>query len=471
MKKILLFSSLIFLILTMSSCVTFNKQSPLVTREYLEGMPLVLDFARPVIKVEIYNGNSLIYIFEGDIIYNLKTNLILHDDITVKTTEFYKNRQYTNVVKKIEPKLQFLLYGGADNNLDVKYEDPLSKETDYFFDLDIDEIKTSIEKSSMDISVAILGDRNAKSDEIIFISKFKGNYIEHRFLPLELGFDSELSSASTQTLFKFIDKLLVKNNNTVKILDLWDHGNGWALESKGIEPKAIIQDDTTNNVLRIKDIRDVLNEYNNKYNSKIDILAFDACNMTSLEIIYEFKDLVDYFIGSVYSIAGFGFYYDFFHDLDEDDLIKSFLKKVVEDYRYYYSDIYPLNRLSLSVADMFKFKEIWNKINNIIGVKYDYSLYKNDGNNYVSEPTDMIDVNDLILNTGEFLSSYINSAIINSVVRIDGIDYPGYSGIGMMFEDIFNNSNSNYADYKSLSFYNDFQNWIEITWKNIIKNK
>ncbi|WP_129408639.1 clostripain-related cysteine peptidase [Marinitoga lauensis] len=473
MRKINLFLMLLLLALFLSSCINFNKQSPLVTQEYLEGMPLILEFSRPVVGVDIYNGEKKIYSYNGDIIYKLKTNLILHGDITVKTTEFYKNRQYINTVKKVEPKLQFLLYGGADNSLDVKYQDPLTNETDYFFDLDIDEIERSIQKSMMNISVVILGDRSAKSDEIIFISKFNGDYIEQRFSPEDFGFSSELSSASTKTLFEFIDKFAVRNSNTVKALDLWDHGNGWAWESKGlsIQPKAIIQDDTTNKVLKIKDIKDVINEYEKKYNTKINILAFDACNMTSLEIIYEFRNLVDYFVGSVYSIAGFGFYYDFFHGLDEKNLEESLVYKIVDKYKYYYTQEYNmLNRLSLVGFNLKSFSG-WNNINNIAGVKYGYTLYRNDGNNYVSEPTDMIDVNNLILNTGEFLSSYINPAIVNAVVRIDGVDYPGYSGIGIMFEDIFDtNPNGYYDDYKALDFYKEYQNWIEGTWKNIIKN-
>ncbi|WGS63967.1 clostripain-related cysteine peptidase [Marinitoga aeolica] len=472
MKKSIFFVLTLVISFFLSSCITFDKQSPLLTNEYLEGIPLVLEFSRPVVKVDIYDGNNKIYSYSGDIIYELKTNLILHNDVTVKITEFYKERQYTDIIKKVEPQIQFLLYGGADNNLDMKYEDPLTNETDYFFDLDIDEIERSIRKSLLNISVVILGDRSAKNDEIIFISNFKGNYMEYRFSPSDFGFSSELSSASTKTLFEFMDKLAVRNNNTVKALDLWDHGNGWAWESKSlsIQPKAIIQDDTTNKVLRIKDIKDVINEYEKKYNTKIDILAFDACNMTSLEIIYEFKDLVDYFIGSVYSIAGFGFYYDIFYDLDINNLESSLVYNIIDKYKYYYTQVSYLDRLSLVGVNMRAFSEVWNKINDVKTVKSNFVLYKNDGK-YRSEPTDMIDVNDLILNTGEFLSSYVKPAIVNSVVRIDGVDYLNYSGIGVMFENIFDtNPNGYYDDYKALDFYNDFQQWIESTWKNIIKN-
>jgi hypothetical protein len=115
MRKII--PLIVIIIFFLSSCITFEKQSPLTTLEYLEGMPLVLNFERPVVKVDIYDGNNKIYSYSGDIIYELKTNLILHNDITVKVTEFYKNRQYTNIVKKVEPQIQFLLYVGADNSL------------------------------------------------------------------------------------------------------------------------------------------------------------------------------------------------------------------------------------------------------------------------------------------------------------------------------------------------------------------
>ncbi|KLO21401.1 MULTISPECIES: clostripain-related cysteine peptidase [unclassified Marinitoga] len=475
MKNIKIFTIIIILIIlsTLTSCISFQKQSPLLTFEYLEGMPLILEFSRPVIKVEIFDRENLIYSYNGDIIYELKTNLILHNDVTVKITEFYKNREYINILKKIEPDIQFLLYGGADNSLDSKYNDPITGENDYFFDLDISEIRKSIKKSNINIVINILSDRYAKNDEIIFISNFRGNYFEYVYTPDKLDFSAELSSASTSTMFKFLDILSVKNNKTIKILDLWDHGNGWAWEARksiNIQPKAIIQDDTSNKVLKIKDIKSVIQYYDKKYSTKIDILAFDACNMMSIEIMYEFKDLVDYFIGSVYSIAGLGFYYNFFHDLDEDNLKESLVYKIIEQYNYYYTVEYHLDRLSLSAVNLNYFS--WDKIQKTNNINTNYVLYKNDGNNYVSEPTNMIDINNLILNNGEYLADYINPAIINSVVRIDGINYPEYSGIGIMFEDIFTtNPNGYYDDYKALSFYDEFQNWIETTWKNIIQNQ
>lgn len=466
MRKIL--PILFVIVILFSSCLTFEKQSPLTTYEFLEGMPLVLEFERPVVKVDIYDGDKLVYSYNGDIIYELKTNLIFHKDITVKIAEFYNLRQYTNIVKKVDPDIQFLLYGGADNSLDQKYEDPMSKTYDYFFDLDILEIKKSLQKSSKNIIVTIIGDRQAKEDELIFISNLKGKYMEYRYIPYDFGFEEELSSASTDVLYNFLDKFFIKNNITKKVLDIWDHGNGWAWESKSIlSTKAIIQDDTNKRYLKIRDIRNVIEKYDNKYNTKIEVLAFDACNMTSLEIMYEFKDLVDYFIGSVYTVAGFGFYYDFFHNLDENNLVESFVYNIIDKYNYYYTNISYLDRLSLVGAKLKGFN--WSNINNIDNVVGNYDLYKNDGRTYVSEPTDMIDVNNLILKTGENLSNYVTPAIINSVVRIDGMDYPNYSGIGIMFEDIFYN-NDNYEDYKALTFYNDYQDWIETTWKSIIKN-
>ncbi|KAF2956155.1 clostripain-related cysteine peptidase [Marinitoga sp. 38H-ov] len=461
MRKILIL--LLIIIAILSSCI--SKQSPLVIYEYIEGMPLVLEFERPVISVDIYEGNNLVYSYNGDIIYQLKTNYIFHTDITVKITEF-NNKTYTNVIRKVEPKIHFLLYGGADNSLDQKFDDPLTNEYDYFFDLDIIEIKNSIQKSSQNILVTVLGDRKAKDDELIFIANLNGKYMEYRYKPYEFNFDLEITSASTDTLFEFLDKMFVKNKNTIKVLDIWDHGNGWAWESKGLlSTKAIVQDDTNKSYLKIKDIRDVIDAYNNKYNTKIDVLAFDACNMTSLEIMYEFKDLVDYFIGSVYTVAGFGFYYDFFHDLNENNLVESFVYNVIKAYNYYYTNISYLDRLTLVGFKLNEFN--WNNIEKINDLKEDYVLYKNDGRLYESEPTDMIDVNDLVLNTNEYLSSYINPAIVNAIVRIDGVNYP-YSGIGIMFEDIFKDTNNNYLDYKALSFYNDFQDWIENIWKNII---
>ncbi|OQY09889.1 MAG: hypothetical protein B6I29_02540, partial [Marinitoga sp. 4572_148] len=301
MKRNVLFILIFILIIILSACIPFEKQSPLVTKEFLEGMPMILEFSRPVVKVEIFDGNKKIYDYNGDIIYDLKTNLILHNDLIIKITEFHKSRTYTDTIKVIEPDIQFLVYIGADNNLSP--EGNLGN-IDYA-GMDIKELKNSLIKSAQKINVIILWDKLKNSDEILFLSNF--NSIEEiSFSPTQMGFsDDELSSSATETLYDFLENFTIKNNTVVKVLDLWDHGNGWKDESKITKStKEIMDDNSTNQKMKIKEIKEILQKLKVENNINFDILAFDACNMMSLEIIYSFKDLVDYIIGSVYSIAG-----------------------------------------------------------------------------------------------------------------------------------------------------------------------
>ncbi|AEX85762.1 clostripain family protease [Marinitoga piezophila KA3] len=463
----------ILLLLTLNSCVFFQKDSPLTEKEYIAGYPLSLTFTRKIEKIYIYDSNGkLIYKYEGNPILSLKLPYIVNSNIKVEFYESESNRHYINNINVIKPKIVFLLYGGADNNLDYignseDYKDPLTNNLDYFFNYDINEIRNSIKKSTTPIVTIILADRQNIDDYFLFITNFNG-YKELKFSTENFGYEKELSSASEDTLYKFINDFTIKDSNIIKILDIWDHGNGWKDESKtlkneAIKPKLIVDDNGS--YLKIKNIQNVLKKYKNTYNQKINMLLFDACNMMSLEIMYEFRDLTDYFVGSVYSIAAFGFYYNFFHDLDLNNLEYSLLYNLIENYRYYYSSIYPLKYISLSAVNLNEFKNIWDKLeytNNISDTQF---LYKNSDSAYVSEPTDMIDIIKLKIDN-ETLSNYINNAIINSIVKINGNILNNYSGIGMMFEDIFNKSL--YDDYKALDFYTNYKNWIETTWKAII---
>jgi hypothetical protein len=84
-------------------------------------------------------------------------------------------------------------------------------------------------------------------------------------------------------------------------LVVWDHGNGWL---PGRATTAIVADDSDNNsnAMYIHEIQSAIS------NSGIhlDLLDFDACNMASVEVAYQLKDVTNFICSSQMSEPGNG---------------------------------------------------------------------------------------------------------------------------------------------------------------------
>lgn len=162
--------------------------------------------------------------------------------------------------------------------------------------------------------------------------------------------DDNLPSGDPATLETFL-----KNHTdpeTRNLVVLWGHGNGWkdfgrgALEYTGLFspirasqsllssfagalPKKLILssflsggkafgiEDPTGNFIDAHELSNVLASVTDKLNSKIDVLAFDACLMATAEIACQVSPYADIFIGSVEKVPSNGLPYDdVLHALD-----------------------------------------------------------------------------------------------------------------------------------------------------------
>ena len=85
------------------------------------------------------------------------------------------------------------------------------------------------------------------------------------------------------------------------------------------------------NTITIKDMADVLKSTGRHF----DFLLFDACNMATIEVYYDFKDIVDYMIGSVLEVPAIGFPYETSLHYLYDHTIESY-KKVCDEYIKFY---------------------------------------------------------------------------------------------------------------------------------------
>jgi hypothetical protein len=142
----------------------------------------------------------------------------------------------------------------------------------------------------------------------------------------------EMNSSDPATLEQFVEFTLSEFPAEKNMLVLQDHGYGW---------RGICQDETNGDVLMPMDgIGQALRNVIASSGKMIDILAFDACNMATLEVAYELRDSVKIVVGSETMVPFDGLPYRMFvTDMVNDPEISpaELANNIVEEYVLYYS--------------------------------------------------------------------------------------------------------------------------------------
>jgi hypothetical protein len=142
----------------------------------------------------------------------------------------------------------------------------------------------------------------------------------------------EMNTSDPAVLENFVLYAMLEYPAKKTMLVLQDHGYGW---------RGICQDETNGNVLMpIDGIGSALKDVKAQNGKGVDILAFDACNMATLEVAYELRGAVPYIVGSQSVVPFDGLPYE----MMITDLIKTpgmlpadLAKIIVDDYVMYYS--------------------------------------------------------------------------------------------------------------------------------------
>jgi len=109
----------------------------------------------------------------------------------------------------------------------------------------------------------------------------------------------EMNMGDPATLTWCINQAATLYPSTYLVLSMWDHGYGW---------NYICLDDTSGDSLSMRELQaGIANAA-----KKIDVLAFDACNMGNIEVAYQVSltGLVSYMVASEETVPGNGFPYD-----------------------------------------------------------------------------------------------------------------------------------------------------------------
>ncbi len=81
------------------------------------------------------------------------------------------------------------------------------------------------------------------------------------------------------------------------LLVFWGHGEGYSFDQNSAFG-GIALDENPKSKLTISEINDVISAYNKESNKELNIVAFDACLMQTLEVMSEFNSEVKFIVGS-----------------------------------------------------------------------------------------------------------------------------------------------------------------------------
>lgn len=199
-----------------------------------------------------------------------------------------------------------LCWFGADNNLSQ------------YVSYDLEEMRSA----AKDVAVIAFVDQKGAVKDGIYALSNDGMFV--RVEPF-----NETNSGSGTNLCYFVNKYGACDANK-KALILWNHGNAWN-DTDPYTPKGISYDDQSRDFLTILELKNALR------GTHWDVLGFDACLMGSVEVLYELKDLADYFLASPGEIPSYGWDYRFLASISGSDS-ESFCEKAIDRWRSFYTN-------------------------------------------------------------------------------------------------------------------------------------
>ncbi|MBR0518423.1 hypothetical protein IJJ97_01385, partial [bacterium] len=111
----------------------------------------------------------------------------------------------------------------------------------------------------------------------------------------------DVDSGSKDFLSTCLKEAMTKYPADNVCLVLNNHGGGYY---------GLLIDDSAGSIMTNVDVKEAIKEAEEQTKTKINILGFDACVMAELEPCYEYKDVIDYIIGSEELTSSIGWHYE-----------------------------------------------------------------------------------------------------------------------------------------------------------------
>lgn len=253
---------------------------------------------------------------------------------------------YVDEVTLPQPKKEWtiMLYLAADNNLS------------HYSLLDVNEV-LSVGGSTSIVNVVAMWDKPAYGggwDPLDTHEALHGYYYIGRTKSILVkDITTDINTGNPQTGKDFIDFVNTNFSANHYMFVFWDHGAGVDKSSlKAVDiSKTVCDDFTSGDALSSIEQKDIINRFKTTMGKNLDIVAYDACLMGMAEIMYQYRGLADYFIGSEDIIPGTGYNYKFVNEARTNFSISSYdlALSAVNYYKSYYSNI---SDITLSLIDL-----------------------------------------------------------------------------------------------------------------------
>ncbi|OHD18301.1 MAG: hypothetical protein A2086_13125 [Spirochaetes bacterium GWD1_27_9] len=437
-------------------------------------------------------------------ICNIKIPKSLDDNLyKVKFSQLDSNNAVIVIAEseniKIVNKFNWLVmfYGCADNNLEQ-----------YIYN-DINEIEAS-ERTGKGIKTVALIDRSynytiidndwsdTRAYEIGYDTNGFNKILSNSSLRIsvsDLSIDKdsqvELNMGDEKTLAGFVSYCYNNYSASKYMLIIANHGSGFRNDDIqkniiGDINKAVAYDESDGNAsLNMKELREGLSLGLN--GKKLDILAFDACDMGMLEIAYEMKDLASIMVSSSYKVPTYGYpYFNIFNKLNSlteeltpqkvsSIIVEEFYngytgKKIIENSYYSTEDI------TISAVDLTKIKNVSLAVNKLAGeiinnrnsgdqryncLYYSFKEYVDIGD-FASKTIDLYTTSqELKIAIGESVLSYKN-----------GKNFIGFTGLSIFFpvhaSYIYDTLKISDYNENELLFAKDTPQWVNLINSGIV---
>ena len=225
------------------------------------------------------------------------------------------------------PKWTYAIYMDGDNNLETYWEGmslPMLQAV----------------PASSDLNIVAMVDK--KSTTGVEIQKISGPTVT----TVETG--PEMNMGDPATLAWWIGRATALFPSTYLAVSMWDHGYGWIY---------VCTDDTSGDSLSMPELQAAIASAG----KRVDVLAFDCCNMGNIEVAYQVSltNLVSYMVGSEETVPGNGFPYDLMLTKLASNpamLPRDFSMAMVDGWGEYYSTQTWANTVNLAAIDVVQLK-------------------------------------------------------------------------------------------------------------------
>lgn len=288
---------------------------------------------------------------------------------------------------------------------------------------------------------------------------------------VELDDWGEVDMGSKDIVARFIERGIKDYPAKRIMLDFWDHGAAW---------QGFCEDISENDdILTLSDLKLGVSEGLKAASlDKIDLLGFDACLMSSIEVAQTVSKFAEYMMASEETEPGHGWYYTALNKLvDSPSMEPQQLAQVLmEGYVEQATAMDTLDEVTVSVLDLSKMDDLIEKMDKFFGrakqkVESNVESITHSVNKTVefgksSDPElsqNLIDLGSFVDSLAGVVTDYSSEAkeltdVIDSMVVASRIPdhFSGISGISIYFPLRVDYYHEDYEDVEGMSTWRDF---------------